>query len=265
MNRLLLETATDVCSVAVARGDEVVAQRTAEEVHQHASHLTVFIGEVLASAGIAAAELSEIVLSDGPGSYTSLRVGAATAKGLCVALPHLKLTAVPTLHSLAMASPTAGPVLAVINSRRGEVFGQIFLRNSTDAGPRTENQVREKNPSSGLVPPLLRGPQNIRLTKNDWWGEVIRAAGTDELLVCGPGQDRLRDHLPAGVEGVRFGDPVSCAASFLLAPALRRPTENTSANPDGILPAARLVDVAAYEPHYLNPPFVTKSTKKPLL
>ncbi|MEM9259498.1 MAG: tRNA (adenosine(37)-N6)-threonylcarbamoyltransferase complex dimerization subunit type 1 TsaB, partial [Bacteroidota bacterium] len=104
MVQLLLETATDVCSVALARDGQILAERTATEAHQHASHLTLFIDEVMQKAGTKLTELNEVVLSDGPGSYTSLRVGAATAKGLCLALPGLSLRVVPTLAALMLAA-----------------------------------------------------------------------------------------------------------------------------------------------------------------
>ncbi|MTB51599.1 tRNA (adenosine(37)-N6)-threonylcarbamoyltransferase complex dimerization subunit type 1 TsaB [Lewinella sp. W8] len=266
MNRLLLETATDVCSVAVAQHETVVAQRTAREVHQHASHLTVFIGEALAEAGIKAEELSEVILSDGPGSYTSLRVGAATAKGLCLALPHLELITVPTLFSLAMAAPVAGPVLAVINSRRGEVYGQLFAAEVVESW-RTATFPGAGGPvSPDDSPGLRRGPQNIRLTQDGWWEELVDAAGTEAFAVCGPGQERLREYLPDTVHGPAFVEPTHCAAPYLLAPAVHRPLLDQLAEDVSLATrTARKVDVAAYEPYYLNPPFVTKSTKKPLL
>jgi tRNA threonylcarbamoyladenosine biosynthesis protein TsaB len=260
MNRLLLETATDVCSVAVAQDGNIIAQRAAKEVHQHASHLTVFIGEALAEAGVAAQDLSEIVLSDGPGSYTSLRVGAATAKGLCLALPHLRLVTVPTLLSLAVAAENSATVLAVINSRRGEVFGQVFPPVITGG------QEGVRIPSRHESIALLRGPQNIRLTQEGWWDDLLRATETREFVICGPGQDRLRDYLPEDAAGVRFGSPSHCAAPLLLAPALRRPIDHDAAERESWSTSVpKVVDVAAYEPFYLNPPFVTKSTKKPLL
>ena len=78
---LLLETATDVCSVAIAHDNEVIAEVTAEEIHQHSSHLTIFIRQALKAAGGTMKDLRAIVLSDGPGSYTSLRVGGGYGEG----------------------------------------------------------------------------------------------------------------------------------------------------------------------------------------
>lgn len=228
MTELLLETATDVCSVAIARDGRLLAEVTATEVHQHASHLTLFIERALAEAGVSLGELDGLVLSDGPGSYTSLRVGAATAKGLCLALPDLRLSVVPTLTALATAARPAGgedKVMATINSRRGEVFGQLF--NSTTLEPLTD-------------------VMNVRLTGPKWRGELLDGRGLGRILVCGPGQERVFGILEND-NAFTGGAPAACAAPHLIAPARRRP------------------DVAAYEPFYLNAPFVTQSKKKALL
>ncbi|MFK8163130.1 MAG: tRNA (adenosine(37)-N6)-threonylcarbamoyltransferase complex dimerization subunit type 1 TsaB [Lewinella sp.] len=244
MTQLLLETATDVCSVAIARNGILVAEHTAVESHQHSSHLTLFIEQVLEEAKIKMTELDEVVLSDGPGSYTSLRVGAATAKGLCLALPGLGLRVVPTLVALAMASGVTNmPVLATINSRKGEVFGQLFL----GARPQVQSEVGKQGIPPGLHP-LILGPTNIRLTEEDWLQKLIVAAGQREVLVCGSGQGRVMEFATAPNELI-LASPAHCSAGHLLAPA---------SAPDH----SRQVDVASYEPFYLNAPFVTKSKKK---
>lgn len=245
MIRLLLETATDVCSVAVAKGDLVLAEHTATEAYQHSSHLTLFIQQVMAEAQLKMTDLDEVVLSDGPGSYTSLRVGAATAKGLCVALPGLKLRAVSTLKSLALACPLGGLVLATINSRKGEVFGQLF---NFRAGPQVQGEVEGKVGIPDSIHPLFLEPQNIRLTEEGWFDTIAGAVGTADLTVVGSGAQRVFD-ATGGNKTLGFADPRQCSAKLLLAPA---------AAPEN----ARLVDIASYEPFYLNPPFVTKSKKK---
>ena len=221
MTDLLLETATDTCSVALAQQGELVAEATAEGTFRHASHLTLLIGEVM--AGWEYTDLDRIVLSDGPGSYTSLRVGAATAKGLCVALPGVELYSVATLAALAEAVP-AGLVLATINSRRGEVYGQFF---------------RDHRP--------LTAPLNLRLTTPDW---LPASFAGEQIIVTGPGQERVLEHA---------GNSPVLTPSLPLRPAARLLLPPLTAG------RAKKEDAAAYEPFYLNPPFVTKSTKKPLL
>ena len=228
MTELLLETATDVCSVAVARNGQLLAEVTAKEVHQHASHLTVFIQRALDEAGVAMHELDEVVLSDGPGSYTSLRIGAATAKGLCLALPRLRFSVVSTLSALATAASHSNgedKIMATINSRRGEVFGRLF--------------------TVATVEPLTE-VMNVRLTDPRWRGKLLDGEALGRIAVCGPGQGRVADAIEND-NTFSFSAPKHCSASYLLAPARRRP------------------DVAAYEPFYLNAPFVTQSKKKALL
>ena len=209
MTQLLLETATEVCSVAVARDGVLLAERTGDGPYLHGSHLTVFIKDALARAQVQGSELEEIILSDGPGSYTSLRIGAATAKGLCMALPGLRLRALPTLAALALGVEHAGgPVLATINSRRAE-------RYTVNSFGRRRRALLTR---PGDVPPLWLSAQNIRLTTAEWWEEICIAAGTSALTVTGPGQERLRQALLTQHE-VRFAGPVACSASLLLAPA----------------------------------------------
>jgi len=245
MIRLLLETATDVCSVAVARDNEILAAQTSSEPHRHSSHLTLYIRQIMTEAGLKMENLNEVVLSDGPGSYTSLRVGAATAKGLCLALPGLKLRVVPTLTALAWAAEAPDrPVLATINSRRGEVFGQLF----SGARPPVQGKTVKEQGTLSKESPLIVGPTNIRLTEDGWFDAVATAAGSGDFIVCGGGQDRLTEHLPAGTD-LRTAAPAHCSAIYLLAPATSPAT-------------SRIVDVATYEPFYLNPPFVTRSKKK---
>ena len=231
MTELLLETATDICSVAVRCDGELVGEATATDVHQHASHLTLLIQRAIREAGCSLREVSAVVLSDGPGSYTSLRVGAATAKGLCLALPQLQLVTVPTLAALAWASEagTAGRIMATINSRRGEVFGQIF--DAAELTPLTE-------------------VMNVRLTDPKWRGSLLAGAGLGRIAVCGPGQGRVHDALD-GDNAFSFVGPDRAAARYLAtsaAESFRRQREASS-----------------YEPFYLNAPFVTKSKKKSLL
>lgn len=237
MIRLLLETATDVCSVAIAKDQIVLAQHTATEPHQHSSHLTLFIQQVVREAGIKLADVDEIVLSDGPGSYTSLRVGAATAKGLCVALPGVKLRVVPTLSTLVPLSQDGHPTLATINSRRGQVYGQLF-----GARPQEQSDVEQ------AVEDIWTTPQNIILTAADWFDRIKEKAGVLGFHLSGPGQQRVLEHLPAGAELTALS-PKHCSAVHLLAPASSPETSHQ-------------VDIATYEPFYLNPPFVTKSKKK---
>lgn len=83
---LNIETATEVCSVALAKDGVLLAHRESSEPKAHAASLTLFIDEVLKKVGATYNELDAIAVSKGPGSYTGLRIGVSTAKGLCFAL-----------------------------------------------------------------------------------------------------------------------------------------------------------------------------------
>ncbi|MBK8703440.1 MAG: tRNA (adenosine(37)-N6)-threonylcarbamoyltransferase complex dimerization subunit type 1 TsaB [Saprospiraceae bacterium] len=100
---LNIETATDVCSVALCLGEEVLALVESQTVNDHAAQLTTYIDQCMDKAGYRLGELDALAVSGGPGSYTSLRIGVATAKGICYALDK-PLLAVPTLESLAHAA-----------------------------------------------------------------------------------------------------------------------------------------------------------------
>lgn len=126
---LALETATDVCSVAVADGSRLVAEVSLRRPRAHAEQLVPMVGEALRLAGRAATDLGAVAVSQGPGSYTGLRIGASTAKGLALAAG-ARLVAVPSLEALASrAAPFAGPgdlVLPAFNARRDEVYAAAF-------------------------------------------------------------------------------------------------------------------------------------------
>jgi tRNA threonylcarbamoyladenosine biosynthesis protein TsaB len=79
---ICLETATNLCSVALCDGDGVISMRESNESKSHASLLTVFIEEILKEFGLRASQLEAIAVSKGPGSYTGLRIGVSVAKGV---------------------------------------------------------------------------------------------------------------------------------------------------------------------------------------
>jgi tRNA threonylcarbamoyladenosine biosynthesis protein TsaB len=126
---LNIETATDICSVSIADGLEVLATKRAAKVYQHASVITILIEECTKVAGVSLKDLDAIAVSSGPGSYTALRVGTATAKGICYAL-NKPLIAVDTLKALAEAARRKYPVgdcfISMIDARRMEVYAKIF-------------------------------------------------------------------------------------------------------------------------------------------
>ncbi len=119
---LLIETSTALCSAAVGIDGKVVARRS-DASRQHASLTAVFCDSVLKEAGLKASDLDAVCISDGPGSYTGLRVGLSTAKGLCFGAG-LKMLSVSSLDVLAAMAPhKAGcTIVPMIDARRNEVF-----------------------------------------------------------------------------------------------------------------------------------------------
>mgnify|MGYP006192053545 FL=1 len=128
MNYILnIETATKNCSVALAQeGKIILCKEIAEEGYSHAERLHVFIEEIIQEAGITFQDLNAIAVSQGPGSYTGLRIGVSAAKGLCFAL-NIPLIAVDTLQVLAsQAKVKEGFIVPMLDARRMEVYSAIF-------------------------------------------------------------------------------------------------------------------------------------------
>lgn len=130
MTILQIETATSVCSVAVAVNGEPIAFKEQAAQNIHASHLTLFIDEVMRTAKFKYADLDAVAVSKGPGSYTGLRIGVSTAKGLCFALDK-PLIGINTLEMMTNGYLTAHPnfgglVCPMIDARRMEVFTAVY-------------------------------------------------------------------------------------------------------------------------------------------
>ncbi|HTM99452.1 MAG TPA: tRNA (adenosine(37)-N6)-threonylcarbamoyltransferase complex dimerization subunit type 1 TsaB [Pedobacter sp.] len=127
---LQIETATEVCSVALAINGKTVAQKEEAAQNIHAAKLTLFIKEVMEQAQLTFGDLDGVAVSKGPGSYTGLRIGVSTAKGLCFALDK-PLIAINTLMMMADGFLKQNPgykglVCPMIDARRMEVFTAIF-------------------------------------------------------------------------------------------------------------------------------------------
>lgn len=124
---LNIETATKNCSVALAKDGKTIAIREiATENFSHAEKLHVFMEELFSETNLKLQDLNAIAVSQGPGSYTGLRIGVSAAKGLCYALS-VPLIAVDTLELLARKiTITEGIIVPMIDARRMEVFCAFF-------------------------------------------------------------------------------------------------------------------------------------------
>lgn len=124
---LCLETSTTNCSVAIAVDGQIIAlQEDNNHQYSHAEKLHSFIDQVLAESGTLKSSLQAIAVSKGPGSYTGLRIGVSSAKGLCFAID-VPLIAIPTLEALAnQANIENGLIIPMLDARRLEVYSAVF-------------------------------------------------------------------------------------------------------------------------------------------
>ena len=138
---LNIETTTGVCSVALSRNGELIGLKESDSKNSHSSELAVFIDDILKTEGIDASSLDAVAVSEGPGSYTGLRIGVATAKGICYA-KDLPMIGVNTLQAMSMGmhhAPVPAPegkystlLCPMIDARRMEVYYAIFDENGKE-------------------------------------------------------------------------------------------------------------------------------------
>ena len=125
MTILCIETSTSVCSAAICKDGEPIKQCINLEGGNHARLLPSYIDELLAYAREQGLKIDAVALSEGPGSYTGLRIGTSTAKGLCYGL-NVPLIPVPTLEVLKLASGVKqGILIPMIDARRMEIYTMI--------------------------------------------------------------------------------------------------------------------------------------------
>ncbi len=222
---LSLETSSPVCSVALHRiaDGSLVGQSELRLDKSHSTHLTVLIEQLLANTGYQMADLAAVAVSDGPGSYTGLRIGAAAAKGLCFALD-VPLLAVSTLRALAAQVATGtvrpenflyGPML---DARRQEVYAALYTHDGREV----------------LAPtPLILDADSL-----------AEQLSHHSVLFFGHGAAKFRALLPASTTaGFLTGiEPAAGAVGALALAAYHR---------------QEFQDVAYYEPFYLKEVYTT--------
>lgn len=226
---LNIESATGVCSVCVSKGLEVVNVQAAEEHFQHAKVLTDLMDRCLTAAGVKLRELDAIAVSSGPGSYTSLRVGISTAKGICYAL-NKPLISVNTLQSLALAAKIetegrADYYCPMIDARRMEVYCNVF-----DGEGIAQGKPISKVIEAGVFDDFLTAGKR--------------------MVFCGNGAAKCETILQGAQ--VSF-HPSECSAIYLPSLSLRQ------------YRAQNFEDVAYFKPLYLKPPNITIPKHKNLL
>ena len=153
---LSIETSTRSCSVALSLNGELVNSiEEVSEQYSHSEQLTVFIEELLLNENIKVIDLDAIAISSGPGSYTGLRIGTSTAKGLCYACG-IPLIAIPTLDAMAEGMKNNYPdiqLCPMIDARRMEVYCAVYyssLASSVEAKVINEDSLKVLSQGSVL-------------------------------------------------------------------------------------------------------------------
>lgn len=230
---LNIETATSLCSVALSVDGKVMSERETFENRSHAAKLTVFIKEILSEKRIAVSDLDAVAVGKGPGSYTGLRIGVSTAKGLCYGA-NLPLIAVSTLNILYKHVVTNSGGLVqelrsqpdtlfcpMIDARRMEVFTCIYNTQGEEV----------ESPSA-------------RIVDQDSYHEML---SRHTLFFFGSGMEKCRSLL-TGQQAVFVPDIHPHAASLALLA-------------EDKYELREFEDIAYFEPYYLKD-FIATISKK---
>ena len=233
---LHIETATDICSVALSEGDLQLSLVESGQERSHASLLNSFIRQAIAQAGKELKDLDGIAVSKGPGSYTGLRIGVSTAKGLAYAL-EIPLLASGTLENMASASASHAAVRELIT-----IHGdQLLLCPMLDA--------RRMEVYAGFY--TLKSSIFREVS-----ADIIDEGSYQEILeshqVCffGNGADKCKAVL--NHPSAHFIDGINPSASSMITPILQK------------YKLKRFEDVAYFEPFYLKD-FIATIPKKKVL
>ncbi len=251
---ILIETSTALCSVALAEDGAVTAYRESSEPKAHASLTAVFVQEALAERGVTLADCDAVCVSMGPGSYTGLRVGVSTAKGLCFGSGK-PLLAVGTLDTLvAQAGEIPGQagndgsspysfLIPMIDARRMEVYAAVFSPIISDKAYSVISSGAEGRVEKSLLYTQLTETAPAIIDENSF-AEYLEQG---PVLFIGDGAGKCADV-------IKHPNAHFCQchpkASAMLSPALEA------------LRAGDFKDVAYFEPFYLKEFVATVSKKK---
>ena len=225
MARILnIETSTRVCSVALAENGKVTAIQESTVKNSHARHITVFAEQIIYEAGITFQDLDAIAVSQGPGSYTGLRIGVSTAKGFCYSLDK-PLIAVGTLPSMAFGmiqklkneESFRDDLLfcPMIDARRMEVYSAVY-NSKIEEIREIRAEIIDENSFSGF---FNRGKT---------------------LVFMGDGAPKCRSVLLSHSENTVFADDFQPSAAFM-APLAEEKWQKK-----------QFEDTAYFEPFYLK-------------
>ena len=227
MTRILhLETSTEVCSVCLSEGKNVVLLKESRVVNSHSSLLTLLIRECMIEAGWTFSGLHAVAVSSGPGSYTSLRIGGSTAKGLCfgadlplIAIDSLSILAEGIDRSLVQANDFLIPM---IDARRMEVYSAVFS-------------------SSGQ---LLQPAEAVILEKTSF--SQLYSNGCS-IHICGSGAPKFFELADSTVVHCHH---TYTSAKYMVSPAIQAFEDSN------------FTELSSYSPDYIKGPHITETKKK---
>ena len=211
---LNIETSTKACSVALFNGKQLVnCKEHVDKKFSHSEKLSLYISEVLDLAKITFKDLSAIAISMGPGSYTGLRIGVSTAKGLCYALD-IPFISVSTLQAMAYGislTKKSDVFCPMIDARRMEVYSAFYSSKNK----------------------LIRKIQADIIDEKSYQKELV-----DKVLFFGDGSEKLHDTITH--DNASFISDFHPSAKFLGPLAYYKYTESD------------FEDAAYFEPYYLK-------------
>ena len=230
---ICLETSTLLCSVALCDANGIVALRESSENKSHASRLTVFIEELLSEAGLRVGDLDAVAVSKGPGSFTGLRIGVSTAKGLAFAgsIPLIGIeTTLSMFHGIdetikrKYGIDKTSLFVPMLDARRMEVYYSILTSEGKSIKQISAEIIDERSFSDI--------PENVR------------------MLIFGDGASKCKQVLKGG--NIVFADEFRMSAAYMYEPAFKSLRER------------QFEDIAYFEPFYLKD-FITSRPKKNIL
>jgi tRNA threonylcarbamoyladenosine biosynthesis protein TsaB len=211
---LAVETSCGTPSVALLRGEELLAEEQAAAGRSGAESLLPCVDAVLRRAGLALEAVEAFAISVGPGSFTGLRIGVATLKGFAFGT-ELPIAPVPTLAVLARAAPeTRDPVLALVDARRGEFYAAAYRFEGLEGAGReplpcepAEGVYTPEQLAPRLPPACLLVGEGVALC-----GERLRALARSDVRLGPAAEPYARDVGILGARRIARGEAVAAAA-----------------------------------------------------
>ncbi|MBB31365.1 MAG: tRNA (adenosine(37)-N6)-threonylcarbamoyltransferase complex dimerization subunit type 1 TsaB [Gemmatimonadetes bacterium] len=174
-----IETSTSVCCIGIAENRTIVADHCLNEGSQHAERLISMVEQALSATGLGFDALAGIAVGSGPGSFTGLRIGMATAKGLCLATG-LPLLTIPTLEAIAFPHlENRVPVCALLDARRDQVYAGVY--SLVDQVPRPL-MADAALPLDELIPLLPKPVMFAGQGAHVYWDQILSRMGRDAEL-----------------------------------------------------------------------------------